>query len=188
MTAVRHSNKLLRQGVLISLMAVQLFCLIAIPDLEATEVRELAVASAGLVLQAWEVPRNIHPGEQYSFTVSIGQAAGGWLHYTVDGIDWPQRLKLVVYAETAIPDGALSVEILDFPGSTASGDYGTAISGAVSVGSNPDSPGTLIYHIGNCDTGNGTADGPLLRYTLTGNPGFSSGDIVIRYALTEELP
>lgn len=176
-----------RQGVLIGLMAVLLICLIAIPDLAGAEVRELAVASAGLVLQAWEVPRNINPGEQYSFTVSIGQAAGGRLHYMVDGIVWPQSLKIVVYAETAIPDGALSVEVLDFPGSSAGGEYGTAVSGAVSVGSDPDSPGTLICHIGNCDTGSGTADGPLLRYTLTGNPGFSSGDIVIRYALVEEL-
>ena len=122
----------------------------------------------------------IEPGQRYAFTVKQGAANGGRLHYTVHGQDGP--LKVTVRTLTPVAAGSLTVTVASAT-TTGSGDgvRGTAVSGAVAVTA---TPRDLILGIGDCFTGTGSADGPLLYYALTGNPGFALGDVMFEYTLT----
>jgi len=125
----------------------------------------------------------IVPGQRYTFTVQEGEANGGRLHYTVHGQSSP--LKITVRCLSAIATGSLTVAVASST-SAGSGDgvRGTAAPGPVTVGLTPKD---LILGIGDCYTGTGTADGPLLYYTLAGNPGFSLGDVMLEYTLSSGL-
>jgi hypothetical protein len=125
----------------------------------------------------------MEPGQRYTFTVQKGEAKGGRLHYTVHGQSGP--LKITVRTLTPIAAGSLTIAVASATTAGAGdGVRGTAVQGAVAVGT---TPRDLILDIGDCYTGTGPADGPLLYYTLVGNPGFSLGDVMLEYTLGSGL-
>lgn len=91
-------------------------------------------------------------------------------------------LKITVRTLTQLAAGSMTVSVV---GSTAasngSGERGTAVAGPVVLSRVPQD---LIIGIGDCYTGTGTTDGPLVYYALLGNPGFSLGDVLQEYTLT----
>lgn len=141
----------------------------------------LGITDAAVHLVAYETGSAMFPGAQYQTDITAGEANGGRLHYTVHGQG--DTMKISVESLTAIPPNALTVCIVDFGTVGGDGNRGTVVAGEIAVGAEPHD---LLTGIGDCYTGTGDLDGPLVFYRLVDNPGFGMGDVVLRYTLVAE--
>ena len=118
------------------------------------------------------VEPGIEPGSKPSHSIARVTQEGGRLHYSVFAQDGP--MDITVMTESEISPGSLYIEVI--PHNVAEG----VSNGLVEITS---SPQVVLENIGNYYTGTGPSDGPLLRYTLKGDPGFSSGDVDVVFSL-----
>lgn len=147
---------------------------------EAGGISLLGITSAAVQLEANESGVRITPGARYQVTVSGDEANGGRLRYTVHGQQ--VRMKITVRALTPIEADSMSVQLISDPAASGGeGARGSAAAGTVYLG---DGARDLITDIRDCYTGTGALNGPLLRYSLHGDPGFEIGDVELEYTLT----
>ncbi|WP_320130605.1 hypothetical protein [uncultured Sphaerochaeta sp.] len=163
-------------------LLVSLFTLLSIGNLYASDVISVnvldaisllsVVSSSASVSTLDTVEPGIEPGSKPNHSIAEVTQEGGRLHYSVFAQNGP--MDITVMTETGLSSGSLYVEVV--PNSVAEG----VSSGLVEITA---SPQVILENIGNYYTGTGTSDGPLIRYTLKGDPGFSNGDVDVVFSL-----
>lgn len=143
-------------------------------------IQEIGIQGTPVQLTVYEIPHTIFPGQPYTSHISTDSRLGNRLHYTVFSELQPK--KIVVYTMTPIPEGLLTVEIVNAEEVFGNGFPGEAVTGQIAV---TETPADLITGIGNCFTGNLETDGPQIRYRLNGAP--VAQQVGVYYELVDDV-